>query len=81
MLEGQVAVVTGGTRGIGRAMAEAFLDKGASVVVNGRNPEKGERALAEMNAGDRALFVAGDVAQQADVDCIIAMAPAESSHV
>ena len=71
MLEGQVAVVTGGTRGIGRAMAEAFLDKGASVVVNGRNPEKGERALAEMNAGDRALFVAGDVAQQADVENVV----------
>ena len=71
MLEGQVAVVTGGTRGIGRAIAEAFLDKGASVVVNGRNPEKGERALAEMNAGDRALFVAGDVAQQADVENVV----------
>ena len=56
---------------IGRAIAEAFLDKGASVVVNGRNPEKGERALAEMNAGDRALFVAGDVTQQADVENVV----------
>ena len=51
MLEGQVAVITGGTRGIGRGIAEAFLSNGASVVVNGRNPEKGARAIAEMDAG------------------------------
>ena len=71
-LSGQVAVVTGGTRGIGRGIAEAFLSQGASVVVNGRNADKGAQALAEMAAGDRAHFVAGDVKQQADVEHLIA---------
>ena len=60
-LEGRVAAITGGTRGIGRAIAEAFLDEGASVVVNGRNPEKGATALSEMNVGDRATFWPGSV--------------------
>jgi len=71
MLEGQVAVVTGGTRGIGRAIAEALLSKGASVVVNGRSPDKGAQAIAEMDAGERAWFVAGDVTSQQDVENVV----------
>ncbi|MBI03785.1 MAG: 3-oxoacyl-ACP reductase [Acidimicrobiaceae bacterium] len=63
-LDGRVAAVSGGTRGIGRAIAEAFLDEGASVVINGRSPEKGAAALAEMNGGDRVSFWPGSVADQ-----------------
>ena len=63
-LDGRVAAVSGGTRGIGRAIAEAFLDEGASVVINGRSPEKGAAALAEMNGGDRVAFWSGSVADQ-----------------
>ena len=37
-LDGQTAVITGGTRGLGRAIAEAYLAEGASVVVAARNP-------------------------------------------
>ena len=39
-LEGKVAAVTGGTRGIGRGIVEAFLAEGAKVVMNGRSEEK-----------------------------------------
>ncbi len=70
-LEGQVACITGGTRGIGRAIAEAFLREGASVVINGRSPEKGAQAIAEMNAGGKAHFVAGDVKQREACDSLI----------
>ncbi len=70
-LDGKVACITGGTRSIGRGMADAFLREGAKVVVNGRNAEKGKQCLEEMCAGDKADFYAGDASAQADVEGLI----------
>ncbi len=70
-LDGKVACITGGTRSIGRAMAESFVAEGAKVVVNGRNEEKGAACLAEMDAGDNATFYAGDASKQEAVEGLI----------
>ena len=48
LLENQCALVTGGTRGIGRAIAEAFLREGARIVLTGRNAEAAEAAAAAL---------------------------------
>src|SRR5690606_36439640 len=60
-LTGKVALVTGGTSGIGLGMARGLLAAGASVALVGRNAQKGEKALAELKAGDRAIFLPADV--------------------
>lgn len=71
-LQGRIAAITGGTRGIGRGIAEAFLAEGARVVINGRTELKGASTLADLNAGERATFVTGDVQRQADVERVVA---------
>jgi NAD(P)-dependent dehydrogenase (short-subunit alcohol dehydrogenase family) len=61
-LKGKVAVITGGTSGIGTASATLLAEEGAAVVLTGRNRERGEQvAQAIKEAGGEALFVQADV--------------------
>lgn len=66
-LEGRVAAVTGGSRGIGRGLVEAFLREGAFVAFNGRDEAKGNRAVEELGCPERVLFVRGDARSSEDV--------------
>src|SRR3954447_10930543 len=70
-LEGRVAVVTAGSRGVGRAIVKAFLDEGASVVLNGRSKAKGRQALDELGAGAAARFVAADVTRREECERLL----------
>src|SRR5258708_18491753 len=71
LLDKRVAVVAGGTRGVGRGIAEAFAAQGAALVLGGRSPEKGAQALDEMGIGDRAMFVPCDVRRREDIENLI----------
>jgi NAD(P)-dependent dehydrogenase (short-subunit alcohol dehydrogenase family) len=65
-LSGQVAVVTGSTRGIGAGIAKKFAEQGASVVVHGREREQGEKAVAAIaSLGSEASLVVGDLKDEA----------------
>jgi NAD(P)-dependent dehydrogenase (short-subunit alcohol dehydrogenase family) len=68
-LEDKVAVITGGSSGIGLASAQAFGSEGAKLVLFGRQPAKLEAAAATL-AGD-VLTVAGDIASMADLDRLV----------
>ena len=59
--QNKVVFITGGTKGLGKAMAEAFLAQGASVAVNGRNKEAVEKFTEEFK-GQNALAFEGDIA-------------------
>lgn len=59
MLEGKVAVVTGGTRGIGLAIVKAFLEEGAKVALFGSRQETVDKALAELKAENAEAPVIG----------------------
>ena len=71
-LAGRVALVTAGTSGIGRAIADAFLRAGACVVVNGRSRQRAAAALDSWGEhGDSVVFVAADVTVGADCDRLV----------
>jgi 3-oxoacyl-[acyl-carrier protein] reductase len=81
-LQGQVALVTGSSRGIGRGIAEGLAEAGAHVVLAAR----GEQALEATQAaiagrGGKASWVAGDLAREADVDALFARVAEEQGRL
>lgn len=63
-LNGKVAIVTGGTLGIGFAVAQKFVDEGAKVVITGRHADVGEKAAKEIGGPDVVTFVKHDASDE-----------------
>ncbi|WP_338421887.1 SDR family NAD(P)-dependent oxidoreductase [Nostoc flagelliforme] len=71
-LSGKVALVTGGTSGIGKAAAIALAQAGANVIVAGRRQAEGEETIRQIQViGGDGFFVATDVSKEADVQALI----------
>ncbi len=82
-LGGKVAIITGGSKGIGRAIALTFAEAGADVVVCSRaqNGELGKVAEEIKGMGRRSLAVQADVSKKADVDNLVERAIKELGNV
>src|SRR5947209_1428915 len=75
-LSGKVALVTGGSKGLGKAMARAFAEAGADVVISSRHEDELRAALAEIvqGTGRRGQYVVADLARRAEAERLAAAA-------
>ena len=83
-LTGKIAVITGGTQGLGAAIARLFADRGASGIVTcGRSAAKGQAKAKEIQdaTGTKVVFVAADLGKVEDCRTVIAKADAEFGRV
>jgi 3-oxoacyl-[acyl-carrier protein] reductase len=82
LLEGRVSLVTGASRGIGRAIAQAFAAEGAHVVLAARDAAKLAEAVAEIQAkGGKAEALALDVSDRASVEAGVAQVVAAHGRI
>lgn len=80
-LESNVALITGGGSGIGRAVAERFVREGARVAIFGRSLDKLESVVAANPAPERMLAVAGDVSDPASLHAAVERTVAHFGHL
>jgi NAD(P)-dependent dehydrogenase (short-subunit alcohol dehydrogenase family) len=82
-LDGRVAIITGGSKGLGRSIADGLASAGADVVLASRNEGEASAAAAEISRahGHRAIGVACDVTREADVQALADRAASEMGRI
>ena len=80
-LKGQVALVIGGTSGIGRAIAAGYLDAGARVIIAGRSQDKLDAAVAELSAHGEAFGYVADVSDFAALRGLVGITLAHHGRI
>jgi NAD(P)-dependent dehydrogenase (short-subunit alcohol dehydrogenase family) len=82
-LSGRVALVTGGSKGLGKAMARGFAEAGADVVISSRHEDELKAALAEICSGTsvRGMSVVADMTKRSEADRLAKAALTEMGHV
>ncbi len=82
-LSGRVALVTGGSKGLGKAMARGFATAGADVVISSRHEDELQAALEEILAGTgcRGEYIVADLSERSEVNRLAAAATQKMGHV
>src|SRR5690348_12936444 len=82
-LTGRVALVTGGSKGLGKAMARGLAEAGADIVISSRHEDELRPALAEVleGTGRRGIYVVADMARREDVQRLAATALEKMGHI
>jgi NAD(P)-dependent dehydrogenase (short-subunit alcohol dehydrogenase family) len=81
-LHDRVALITGGSSGIGLATARLFLEEGAKVIISGRDSVRGQRALTELQGpGRNIIFIQADVSKAEDARTLVAKSIAQWGRI
>ena len=81
-LQDRVAILFGGTSGLGEATAKAFANEGAKIVVTGRDEEDGNRIVKDIRGNNQdAIFVKADVMEKNDIQAVVDQALTTYGHI
>jgi len=71
LLQGKTALITGASRGIGKAIAEVFVEQGAALIINGKSDAIYDAAKELTNIGGNVMAVQGNICEEACIRSLV----------